>query len=410
MNKKLSRRDFLKLASITSASFALSACGVKATQLPTPTSTLIPTIAPSITPSPIPSNTPSATPTPPTLRGYAEKIQVNGETFKIGTEVDYGNPDWRSNIYNQTVRDEFNLIAPGAAFTVQWMDKYPAAAPHWLSIAENNHSTFEIKPLFWQGDEPFTLNKTNANRESVENFMHERIKNVLPFVSKIVPTQIVLANEPFWEYQGNRGWQGEYGGSPFYQVFGEKWIAEAYSMLYQIAKDEFGFIVGKDFRVIGLIERDIHAPSRQTDFVINQVNKIKQDISSRLQIPIEQVPFDLGTEFHFGEPNKDRNATIEYSTVDKDVFKTTFIELNKQTGCPIFVTETTDLGGTDDDIAKAYSTLISAAIESGVVQGVEFWATFAFQSNPPWQCSLFLPGIKKGKVYTAVLNTLSQFS
>jgi len=48
MNKKLSRRDFLKLASVTSASLALSACGVKATELPTatslpPTGTLLPT-------------------------------------------------------------------------------------------------------------------------------------------------------------------------------------------------------------------------------------------------------------------------------------------------------------------------------------------------------------------------------
>lgn len=61
MNKKLSRRDFLKLAGVTSAGLALSACGVKATELPTatfapPTSTLLPTKT--ITPMP------TATPTP----------------------------------------------------------------------------------------------------------------------------------------------------------------------------------------------------------------------------------------------------------------------------------------------------------------------------------------------------------
>jgi hypothetical protein len=410
MNKKLSRRDFLKLAGVTSAGFALSACGVKATDLTMATSTLPPTIAPSMTPSPIPSSTSSPTPKPPSLRGYAEKIQINGESFKIGTTADYGDPDWDTNIHQQTVVNEFNQIVSSGAFMFQWMDKYPTAAPHWLDLAEKNNLAFEIKQIFWQGDEPFTVNKESVNQESVKQFMIERIRKVLPYVSKKVPTQIVLANEPFWEYKGDRGWQGKYGGSPFYQVYGEKWIAEAYSLLYQIAKDEFGLIVGKDFRVIGLNERGISTPSHQTDFVISQVNKIKQDISSKLRIPVEQVPFDLGTEFHFGETNKNRDITVKYSDVDKDIFKNTLIEINQQTGCPIFVTETSDLGGTEDDVAKAYSTLITAAIESGVVRGVEFWATFTFQSNPPWQCSLFLPGFEKGKVYNSVLNTLSQFA
>ncbi len=54
MNKKLSRRDFLKLSGITSAGLALSACGVKATALPIPTLTA----SPSVTPLPV---TPTST-------------------------------------------------------------------------------------------------------------------------------------------------------------------------------------------------------------------------------------------------------------------------------------------------------------------------------------------------------------
>jgi GH35 family endo-1,4-beta-xylanase len=58
MNKKLSRRDFLKLAGATSAGLALSACGVKATETPTatlvhPTNTAIPTL------TPVPTSTPN---------------------------------------------------------------------------------------------------------------------------------------------------------------------------------------------------------------------------------------------------------------------------------------------------------------------------------------------------------------
>jgi hypothetical protein len=57
MNKKLSRRDFLKLAGVTSAGLALSACGITATELPTatfvlPTETAIPTLTPAPTSTP----------------------------------------------------------------------------------------------------------------------------------------------------------------------------------------------------------------------------------------------------------------------------------------------------------------------------------------------------------------------
>ncbi len=53
MNKKLSRRDFLKLAGAASAGLALSACGVKATEIPTAT-LVVPTktVAPTTTPAP----------------------------------------------------------------------------------------------------------------------------------------------------------------------------------------------------------------------------------------------------------------------------------------------------------------------------------------------------------------------
>ena len=60
MNRNLSRRDFLKLAGVTSAGLALSACGVNVDQLSTPTATA--TVLPSQTPMPSPTQTPVVTP------------------------------------------------------------------------------------------------------------------------------------------------------------------------------------------------------------------------------------------------------------------------------------------------------------------------------------------------------------
>lgn len=53
---KLTRRDFLKVAGLTSAGLALTACGVKATELPTATS-----IPSTNTPLPMPTLTPTPT-------------------------------------------------------------------------------------------------------------------------------------------------------------------------------------------------------------------------------------------------------------------------------------------------------------------------------------------------------------
>jgi hypothetical protein len=77
MTKKLSRRDLLKLAGLTSAGLALSACGVNVTKVPTSTSapltpaplptgtgTLTPTLLPTETLTPAPSPTKTLTPTP----------------------------------------------------------------------------------------------------------------------------------------------------------------------------------------------------------------------------------------------------------------------------------------------------------------------------------------------------------
>ncbi|MPM19258.1 hypothetical protein SDC9_65679 [bioreactor metagenome] len=55
MPKQLTRRDFLKLAGITTTGLVLSACGVKATEFPT-TTTLPPTLAPTVTSTPNYSN------------------------------------------------------------------------------------------------------------------------------------------------------------------------------------------------------------------------------------------------------------------------------------------------------------------------------------------------------------------
>lgn len=94
-NNRLSRRDFLKMAGVTSAGLALSACGLKATDLPvlTATPTLLPSAATSLpTNTQMPEQTSTSTPHPPeTIREFADalgiKIAVMLNTDKLGLEI-----------------------------------------------------------------------------------------------------------------------------------------------------------------------------------------------------------------------------------------------------------------------------------------------------------------------------------
>ena len=377
---------------------------VTATSEPTVTATV------TSTPTNTPIQTATATPQPPTLRDLAARIKVNGQPFEIGTTVDYGDREHTNPLYLQTASDEFNVLVPAAAFRDPYIDKYNAPR-YWTDFAQQNKMTLRIQQLFWQNDVPASLD--NASKEQVRAYMEERIRKLLPYVSKTIPSEIVLANEPFWEYQGKRGWQGEYGGNPLYKAFGEGWITEGYVLLYQIAQKEFNLTPGKDFKIIGIIERGIDSPGARTDWVIQQVKKIKQDISTRLGIPYQQIPFDLGSEFHVGDAYKDRDITIPFSKINKEVFKQTFIRISEETGCRMHasdITELTMFTGNENAVAESYKAILEAAIESGVVYSADFWANLSFAPDSPWQNDLILPGYKKGIVYKAVWDTLSKYA
>jgi endo-1,4-beta-xylanase len=120
MSKKISRRDFLKLAGVTSAGLALSACGVKAIESPTatflpPTETIIPTI------TSVPTSTLMPTPKPPeTLREYADALGIEiGGSQTIGY---FQNWHVESTKMKPFFLENFNLF--GNAWDCLWENPY----------------------------------------------------------------------------------------------------------------------------------------------------------------------------------------------------------------------------------------------------------------------------------------------
>ncbi|MBL0347536.1 twin-arginine translocation signal domain-containing protein [Candidatus Villigracilis affinis] len=125
MSKKISRRDFLKLAGITSTGLALSACGVKATELPTatfmpPTETIIPTVTSA------PTSTLRPTPKPPeTLREYADALGIEiGGSQAIGYFQDW---QVESTKMKPFFLENFNLF--GNAWDCLWKNPYEPLRP-----------------------------------------------------------------------------------------------------------------------------------------------------------------------------------------------------------------------------------------------------------------------------------------
>lgn len=153
--RRLSRRDFLKIAGAASLGGILSACGVDQISTPTktlfPTLTLIPTVTPTRTPtqSPTPTTTVSSTPTPRliTLRDYASAIG-----FYIGVlGGGYGFRDSYDAITNLQ-QQEFNATIN----YLGWDDVEPEKERHNWGPTDNDIS-FAVRhnmevcghPLVW---------------------------------------------------------------------------------------------------------------------------------------------------------------------------------------------------------------------------------------------------------------------
>ena len=104
---------------------------------------------------------------------------------------------------------------------------------------------------------------------------------------------------------------------------------------------------------------------------------------------------------------------MPYASTDRAVFRDSLVTISRETGCSVHLSEISELGGTEEDVAKAYSEVIAAAIESGVVKSANFWSTLSFvvpAPDSPWQNNLILPEFKQGIVYRAVWNTLSKYA
>jgi endo-1,4-beta-xylanase len=220
MNKnKLSRRDFLKMAGVTSAGLVLSACGIKATDLPvsTPTSTITP-FPPTITPSPTITSTPTPRP-PETIREFANllgiKIAVMLTTdklnkpkyvesgVKIGNQVMVSDDLFLRYIFSefdfhQVVDDWANVqkkLENGEIpfeNKIKWNPWGRGDAGGLFKLANQQNMDVVVDSLLWSEDIPESLYSANFTKDELTKIAEYMLKaKMLRYKGKVTEWSVI---------------------------------------------------------------------------------------------------------------------------------------------------------------------------------------------------------------------------
>lgn len=203
MNKKLSRRDFLRLAGVTSAGLALSACGVNTVEGLAVTSTPLPptqTLMPTSTPLPTSTTIPSPMPIPDTLRGYADALG-----FRIGVVAEGVGPHDEDRM--KLIAEQFNQIA---ITSIGWEvigqrgeNAYSFSIPDGFRRFASGHNLSVMgMHLVYGVDLPDWLRTGNFSRARLIEIMQNHVKRVVGHYKGQVRAFTVVneATEPsiFW--------------------------------------------------------------------------------------------------------------------------------------------------------------------------------------------------------------------
>jgi GH35 family endo-1,4-beta-xylanase len=376
---KITRRDFLKMAGITSAGLALSACGVDVTKLPDSTAT----VTPSLTLFPTVTNTPTLTPTPmpPTIGDLARKIGMD-----VGVEG-YYSVNAPANYVNTLLN--YSILTDGYVSTPNSTDSEPKVAFSSLKafseFARLNNIKLNINHMFWGFG--FFNDKNSpvryllkASKDEVEKWMKDRVKKFfeIPYF-----THVNFVNEVLWgnDETGEFGWDSS--SNPFYKIWGKDWVYEAYMIVYNEAVAT-GRKVGDDIRLI-YNATPIEWDSPKARYEYKLLSDLKEKLKKELSI---ETPFDVGMEFHTRTvPLKE---VVCWGPSASHLEKKTLIEHFKKFGeiGDIHVSEFS-IATPDPKLEKEIlHTVVESAIESGVCKSLIMWGAFASPDVSWADCNL----------------------
>ena len=285
---KITRRDFLKMAGVTSAGLALSACGVDVTKLPDPT------VTPSLTPFPASTNLPTLTPTPkpPTLGELARKLGFDiGFSLSLGYKSFYV-PECQNFLLN------FSMLTDGMASNPNFTDSnHNEGFGYWRDLSDftqSHNMSLDLNHLFWAfgyfQDDSVSHDMVNASKDEVDAYMKSRVEKFFktPYFTSVNFVNEAIPNDPVTlDY----GWGKMY--NPFYKYYGKNYPYECYKVAWNEAVNT-GRVVGKDVHLI-YNTASSEIKSAGADFELRYLASLKDKLSKELEI---ERPFDIGMQFH----------------------------------------------------------------------------------------------------------------
>jgi GH35 family endo-1,4-beta-xylanase len=285
---RFTRRDFLKVAGVTSAGLALSSCGIDSAKLPGPSET------PSLTPFPAPTSMPAFTPTPalPTMGELAGKLG-----FDVGFSLSLG----YQSFYIPACRDfllNFSTVTDGMASHPNFTDAGEHTGFDYYrdlsEFAKGHDMRLDLNHLFWaygyfqEGTRSHDM--VNASKEELDAYMKSRVEKFfeIPYFTSVNFVNEAIPNDPATlDY----GWGEMY--NPFYKYYGQTYPYECYMAAWNEAV-KTGRVVGQDVHLIyNTASSEVRSPG--ADFELRYLRGLKAKLSKELGI---ERPFDIGMQFH----------------------------------------------------------------------------------------------------------------
>lgn len=343
MGKSLSRRDFLRIAGLTSTSFALSACGLSSSELPTPAVTPSSTALATATDTPPPTITPTSH--PPTLRELADQVGlelgVSFQGFLIAEQPRF----------YDVLRTSFNLtvINSGLYWSQQELRRgqfnYSDVTTQLRQLRRafvDETLTIRGHPLYWPKRNPAWLLQDYLSKEEAIDLLRSHIGEVVGSYKNSIK-QWVVVNEPY--LRNHPTWRSK---DVFYKSIGPDYFEVA----FQAARE------ADPSAILIFNETDNYMSNGSTT---DQARDIVAQLKSKNLI--DGVGCQMHLDGAFPPDQADMISTMQ------------------SYGVPVYVTELdvdmTKVGGTDEERfakqAKIFAGVLSACLQSGVCSSLTCW-------------------------------------
>jgi hypothetical protein len=416
MMQKISRRDFLKIAGISTAGLVLTACNQEISETVLPTQKLIPTITHSLTNTVNPNSAqmqsayplnesteiPKITQIPITLRQAGERIGFQiGNTFYSD---DLG--AYRSDYKERSIK-HFSGIWSQNEFTDEAIKQYgDEGIRRVLEIANDGNQELIVNGFFYRIKIPAELQGLPDDAslpERVESNMRARLKYVFPYLkNRKKMTYFVGNHETIDIYQGERLWDSE---DIWYRAFGEDVFIRTGEIMFDEAV-KAGLIPGKDILfMIGLT--DMLFPGAMLDFGTETFIRAKNALADRLKIPYAQVPLGIAAEGHAVQKGTVRG---HFSRPTREQMLEAMTRMIHEG--PVYLTEVELQNATAGEVGGYLCDIAISGYQAGVA-GTTLWAAIRScinQPEPGWcnpDGALFDQNGMPTDVYQMLLSSLN---